>query len=266
MRKPKIGLALGSGGAVGLSQIGVIKTLEKHGIYPDYIAGSSMGSFVGAYYALNKEINNLENTMKLMSKKDFFKLMDFISLKKGIIGGKRAMGFLGRVIGDKDFSQTKIPLKIVATELKTGKEVLFHKGKINQAVRASTSIPGFLPPAKIKGKYYVDGGVINPTPVDVVKKMGADIVIAVDHTLSKDGKSKLTSSTGAIKRSLDIMRNEITKNKIGNLDNNVILLNINKKGFFDTYKFYNKNYVNEGTKIANKNINKIKKAIKNWRG
>lgn len=258
-------MALGSGGAMGLTQIGIIKVLKENNIPIDFVAGSSIGSIVGAYYAIFESIEGLEDEVKKLSKKDVLKLIDLVSIGGGLVGGKRAMEYLTKLIGDKSFSDTKIPLKIVATDIEDGKEFLFDSGKLSDAIRASISIPGVFTPMKLNGKYYLDGGIVNPTPIDVVKSMGADIVIAIDHTMSDYKKLENPTILEALKRSFEIVRTETAKLKMGQLDKNVILISVKKNNLKDTYNFYDKSFIANGEKIAREQLEKIKETINNWK-
>lgn len=262
-KRPKIGLALGSGGARGLTQIGILKVLKENNIPIDFIAGVSVGSIVGAYYALNEDILGLEKSVKAMSKKEMFGLIDISSLKQGL-EGKKVMEFLIKILGEKTFSDLKIPLKIVATDLENGEEVWFDDGKLKDAIRASIGIPGVFRPFKLNGKYYLDGGIVNPTPIDVVKKMGADIVIAVDHTTADYSKIKDLNSINALKRSYEIIRTEMTKLKMGKFEEDTVLISIKRKKLEDTYNFYNKRFISEGERIAKEHLPQLKGMIDKW--
>jgi NTE family protein len=265
-KRPKIGLALGSGGAKGLAQIGIIKVLQKNNIPIDYIAGTSVGSIVGAYYSMHGNIDGLEEAIRKLSKKEMLKLIDFISFKKGLVGGEKGMNFLIDLIGDKKFSDLKIPLKIIATDMEKGEEVWFDKGRLKDAIRASISIPGVFLPVRINGKFYLDGGLVNPTPVDVVKSMGADIIIAVDHTISNYSKVRNPSMIDTLTRSFEIIRTQTTKLKMGNINKSIILIqNENGSSLVETYNFYHKQFIDDGEKIAKKHLKKIKTTIKNWK-
>ena len=138
----KIGLALGSGGARGLAHIGVLKTLEENNIPIDYIAGVSSGSIAGAYYSLNGEIDSLEKKVLQLTKKDLLKLIDITSPKRALISGNKIKSFIGELISNKSFSDTKIPLRIIATDLCSGEGIQITEGRLVDAIRASISLPG----------------------------------------------------------------------------------------------------------------------------
>lgn len=262
-KRPKIGLVLGSGGAKGLTQIGIVKTLIENNIPIDYIAGVSIGSVIGAYYSLYGNVEGLEQAIMKLSKRDVLKMIDFNSPKEGV-EGKKTVDFLIRLLGDKRFSDLQVPMKIVATCLENGEEIKFDSGKLHDAIRASISIPGFFKPIKMGEKHYLDGGIVNPTPIDVVREMGAEVIIAVDHTMSDYSKIKDLSAKEVLKRSFEITRTNITRLKMGKVDKNVILISVAKKTLKDTYDFSNKRFISEGIEIGKNNISRIKKAIEEF--
>jgi NTE family protein len=179
-KKKKIGLALGSGAAKGLAHIGVIKALEEKNVHIDMIAGSSIGAIVGACYAMTGSIRDIEALVLKVDWKKLTKLLDpnIALFFKGVMYGKKVKDFLKTIIGDVEFKDLKIPLAVVATDADTGEEVVIDKGSVLDAVRASISIPGIFTPVKYGNRFLMDGGVINPVPVSVVKNMGADFIIA----------------------------------------------------------------------------------------
>jgi len=176
----KIGLALGTGAARGLAHIGVIKTLEEAGIKIDFIAGVSMGAMIGGGYAVTMDIKKIES---IALKTDWRKLISLIDLRipiGGIIDGQKIEEFIKSAIGDAKFSDAKIPLAIVAADVKNGERVVLTEGSIAQAVRGSISIPILFKPYNYKGRFLIDGGVVDPVPVKLAREMGADYVIAVN--------------------------------------------------------------------------------------
>lgn len=181
MPKRKIGLALGSGAARGLAHIGVLTVLQKEGVPIDMIAGTSAGAVVGALYARGKGPSLIKKIALDLSQMRLAPLTDLTLPKTGIIGGKKIEDWFGSVIGrDTQFGNLKIPFACVATDIMTGQEVVISEGLVVEAVRASISIPGIFTLAKQKGRYLVDGGLVNPVPVSVLKRMGADFIIAVN--------------------------------------------------------------------------------------
>lgn len=187
MQKPTIGLALGAGGAKGFVHIGVLKTLYKHKIIPDYLAGTSMGSVIAAAYACGRSPEEIETFLKHT---DWRRIVDFTIPKAGLLEGKRINQRLGELVFHKKFRQCLTPLRIIAYNLTRKEKVVFAKGDITQAIRASISIPGILNPPLIKGDQYIDGAVIDPTPFNTVREMGADIVITVNISNQEQKKTK----------------------------------------------------------------------------
>ena len=180
--KPRIGLALSSGGAKGLAHVGVIQVLEENGIQIDAISGSSMGAYVASLWAAGFDGKELaELAAELDTSRDMLKIVDPVFLpRRGFIHGDKLKAWLERSLKDATFEQLEIPLYVVATELDGFARKVFHSGNVVSAVRASLSIPGILEPALRDGIEYVDGGVSDPLPVDVLKDKGIDYVIAVN--------------------------------------------------------------------------------------
>ena len=178
MRK-KIGLALGSGSARGWAHIGVIKALDEAGIRLDYIAGTSAGAVVGAVYASGR-IDSLKDVVLRLDWRKVISFLDVVFPKSGLIDGKKIADFVRTNVGEKNIEDLRLPFCAVSTDLATGNEVLIKNGDIIEAVRASISMPGVFTPVKISNAILVDGGLVNPVPVSVARKMGADLVIAVN--------------------------------------------------------------------------------------
>ena len=182
MKKRKIGLALGGGGARGLAHIGVLEVLEREGIPIDMIAGTSAGAAIGALYAQGKNTRELKELARSWDWKKRAQIIDLALPKSGFIAGKRIKKLLKSIIGDVSFSDLKLPFACVATDIITGQEVIINQGSVLEAVRASISVPIIFTIAKLKGRYLVDGGLSEPVPVSVLKDMGADFIIAVNVT------------------------------------------------------------------------------------
>ena len=177
--KPKIGLALGSGSARGLAHIGVIRALKEAGVHVDCVAGTSIGAAIGAVYASGK-LDSLQETYLAMDWKKIAYFFDVVFPKSGIIDGKKVTDFMREYVHSDCIEKLPLPFKAVATELNSGKEVVLETGDVMDAVRASISVPGMFTPVRRNGRVLVDGGLVNPVPVNVARAMGADIVIAVD--------------------------------------------------------------------------------------
>ncbi|TFZ01475.1 patatin-like phospholipase RssA [Ramlibacter rhizophilus] len=178
-RRPKIGLALGSGSARGWSHIGVLRVLERAGIVPDVVCGTSIGALVGAAYAAG-QLDRLEDWVRGLSWQSVMGLLDFTTLAGGLIQGERLLAFFRRHFEDRAFADLPVQFGAVATELANGREVWLREGSVVDAVRASMALPGLFTPAQMDGRLLVDGGLVNPVPVSLCRAMGADIVIAVD--------------------------------------------------------------------------------------
>jgi len=184
-----VGLALGGGGARGLSHIGVIKTLVDNNIPINFIAGTSIGALVGGLYALKSDINWLESIALNNNWRGLISLLD-PTFRQGFLAGNKVRRFINKNVGDAHFSRCKIPFTVVATEIRTGEAVIINKGELAPAIRASVSAPLVFRPVKMDDMLLVDGGLSMQVPVSVVRSMGADIVIAVnldgDHFVEED--------------------------------------------------------------------------------
>lgn len=205
--RPKIGLALGSGGLRGLAHVGVLKVLERENVPIDFIAGCSMGSLIGALYCVGLDPDTILKLARNLKRRHW---LDFIMPKMGIISGDRVLAMMRLLTQSKTFNQLNIPLAIVATELTCGKEVVFTEGEVAHAVRASISVPGIFVPHKIGDLLLVDGAVLNPTPIDVARNMGADKVIAVD--LAHAGVvCSISNVFDVVIQAIDVMERELCK-------------------------------------------------------
>jgi NTE family protein len=182
MKKRKIGLALGGGAARGFAHIGVLEALEIGGINIDMIAGTSAGAAIGALYAQGKSAKEMKQLVKSWDWIKRAQLIDLALPKTGFISGKNIKKMLKSIIGDVEFSELKIPFTCVATDIMSGEEVIINQGSVLEGVRASISLPVIFTVVKWKGRYLVDGGLVDPVPVSVLKDMGADFIIAVNVT------------------------------------------------------------------------------------
>jgi len=213
-KKPVIALVLGSGGARGYAHIGVIEVLEQHGIKPDFIVGTSAGSIVGSIYASGKSPEQLRQIALNMKVGD---VRDFKIGMKGFFDGQKVQDYVNKQIDQMPLEKMKIPMYVVATELQNGEKTIFNYGNTGQAVRASVSIPSMFIPTKIKGKEYVDGGLVSPVPVNIAKELGADIVIAVD-ILAQPVNTETTNVWGLFNQNINIMQNRLAAEELKNAD------------------------------------------------
>jgi len=180
-KRKKIGLALGGGASKGLAHIGVIRALEEYGIPIDYVAGTSMGALVGGWYSLYGSIDSVEELITDLKRKDNILLTEIIRKNgKPLLKDRSILNIIDREFGDAKIEDCKIPFCAVATDIKDGSEVVLDRGSLADAMKASAAIPIVFDPVKIGDKMLIDGGLINPVPANVVRAMGADIVIAVD--------------------------------------------------------------------------------------
>ncbi len=261
----KIGLALGGGGARGLAHIGVLKVLEEEDIHIDMIAGVSMGAIIGACYATGISIDEIEKEALSMNKRKVFSsIMDLSRPSKSILKGKKAFRFISKFLSDKTFLETKLSFGVIATDLESGDEVILKRGNIAKAVQASMSVPGIFPPVKIGSKYLIDGGVVNPTPTDLVKKMGADVVIGVDLVMKKSVKLNNPGTIATLMQSYEIIRSQAVKFKMNDkvINGNLAVIQPEIRSTIDSFKFYNiDKFIKSGEDATRKVMPKIKSLI-----
>lgn len=178
--KLSIGIALGGGGARGLAHIGVLKALEDNDIYPDFIAGTSIGSLVGALYASGLSARDIEQISFQYDWRKVAGLADMVIPVSGLIQGRKVVNLLESYIGNIDFSDLRIRYACVAADIMNGEQVVIDQGRVIDAVRASISIPGIFTPVKHMERVLVDGGIVSEVPVSVCRKMGAQFVVGVN--------------------------------------------------------------------------------------
>ena len=206
----KIGLCLGSGGARGLAHVGVLQVLEENGIIPDIISGCSAGAIFGAVYAAGTNLYLLEKYLGTVEAKTIVDMG--IPIHGGFLSGDKIEELVLTLTHDLSFGETKIPFVCIATDLVTGEMKVFEEGKLHRAVRASMAVPGVFTPAVIDGHYYVDGGVLEELPVDVLRTRGADVVITSDLGIKKNFfDPEHPSPIDILRRSSDIMQAKLTQ-------------------------------------------------------
>ena len=206
---PKLGLALGGGAARGFAHIGVIQVLEENGIKPDLVVGTSAGSLVAAFYASGKtgaQLQWLADTMDESQLTDW--TIPFMS--RGMLRGEALGRYVNSQLNGAKIEDLKMPLGIVATDLQTGDSILFRRGDIATAVRASSAVPSVFEPVRIGGKDYVDGGLVSPVPVRYAKLMGAEYIIAVDIS-SRPEDAKTTDMLKVLLQTFSIMGKSISQ-------------------------------------------------------
>ncbi|MEM9057307.1 MAG: patatin-like phospholipase family protein [Pseudomonadota bacterium] len=253
--RPKIGLALSGGGARGAAHIGVLKVLEEHRVPIDYIAGTSMGSIVGGLYASGSSPDDIAAAVRSIDWEAVFtdstprqdrtfrrKRDDDLYLVKARPGiGRKGLKFpAGLIQGQKidlalarltrpvahidDFDAFRIPFRAVATDIVTGEEIVLGSGKLTEAVRASMSVPAAFAPTVIDGRKLVDGGVANNLPIDIVRRMGADIVIAVDISTPLLNDAQVNSVLSVTVQLTGFLTRRNTEAQIASLTDDDLLL------------------------------------------
>lgn len=200
-----VGFAMGSGAAFGYALIGMLKVMEREGIHPDVIAGTSMGALIGSFYAAGKTPAELEAIAASITRTRLFKMADLIPpFRTGIVGGKGVLEFLREHLGDRTFSELLLPFSCVATDIQTGKEIVLDRGHVAEAVRASLSLPFFFQPFYTEGRWLVDGGLVNPVPTSIIVSQGANVLISANLT-SKAGERRMPRVVGWWRRHLPRM-------------------------------------------------------------
>jgi NTE family protein len=218
--RKKIGLALGSGGAHGLAHIGVIKTLLENNIPIDCIAGASAGALFGGLYAANKDIDAVE---RIALTSDVGRLTHFIldvSSHGGLLSGDAIEQFIRKELDGITFDELHIPFAAVATDIHTGDAVVLRDGDVTSAIRASMSIPIIFEPVLYGERTLVDGGLVMPVPVELVRSMGADIVIGVNlDTPCPHGEHDETPSLKMVmEMTIEILRNNLSETQAQTAD------------------------------------------------
>ncbi len=190
-----VGFAMGSGAAFGYALIGMLRVLEREGITPDVISGTSMGALIGSFYAAGIPSRELEDIACSITRKRLLGMADFIIPRTGIIRGNGILKFLRGYLGDKTFRDLTLPFACVATDIQTGKEIILDSGNVAEAVRASLSLPFFFQPYYLDGRYLVDGGLVNPVPTSIIVAQGANILLSANLT-SKASERRVPGMIG----------------------------------------------------------------------
>jgi NTE family protein len=200
--RPVVAYVLGSGAARGFAHVGVLKTLEEHGISPDIIVGTSAGSLVGALYAGGIRGEELVQAALELERSD---VADWSLPNRGVIRGTLLQRLVNERLKNRAIETLDIVFACVATALRTGERTVFTQGNTGMAVRASSSFPGVFRPVTINGQEYVDGGVVSPVPVRVARELGAEFVIAVDVSKLPEKDANIDSTFQVLHQSFLIM-------------------------------------------------------------
>lgn len=235
---PKVGVALSGGGARGLAHIGVLKVLEKEGVPIDLLAGTSMGGVVAAAYAAGRTPDYMEQeALRMTSPRRLLSLADPTLPQRGLFEGQKVVSYLTHHLGECTFDSLRCPLSLVAVNLRKAEAVTLNEGRVTEAVRATIALPGLFKPVERDEQLLVDGGLLDNLPADIVRQMGADIVIAVDviggnSTFSGMVKALrerryvpggLASTFEVMLRSLDVMMKEINRRRLVEADPEIII-------------------------------------------
>lgn len=285
-KKFKVGLALGGGGVRGLAHIGVFKVFERAHIPIDIIVGTSMGAVIGGTYALLGQSFTLEEKVLELLKRGEIAKLEFLAaesrpeekrkiveglvtfvkelllwnlkgIKRWIANGAEFEFLIRELVADVDFSQTRIPFACVACDLKTGEEIILNKGKMIEAVMASSSVPGVFPPVEIKGRLLIDGAMTSEVPIEAARKLGADFVIAV-NVESKIFHSKFRHGMDILFQSDEIKSHELIRLKLEMAD-----FVIHPWAESISWAAFSKGEqcIQEGEKAAQKTLTRLKTAI-----
>ncbi len=214
VKPARIAVVLGAGASKGFAHIGVLKILELNKIPIHMVVGTSVGSFVGSLYAYGYSPYELQTIAFALQKDD---VADYIIPDNGFIKGDKLENFVNNKVKYTPLDKFKIPFYAVTTNIQTGEEMAFSRGNTGRAVRASCSIPGIFQPPIISNNMYVDGGVVSPLAVDVARRYGADVVIAVDISSSL-AASPPTGTIETIMQAIDIMYGKMAAIQIKNAD------------------------------------------------
>jgi NTE family protein len=210
----KVALVLGAGASKGFAHVGVIKILESNKIPIHMIVGTSVGSVVGSFYAYGYDAFQLQKLSFAIEKGE---IVDLVLPENGFIKGEKLEEFVNKTVKNTPIEKLKIPFYAVAADIQSGQEVAFGRGNTGIAVRASCSIPGIFRPVKIGERVYVDGGVVSPVAVDLAKKFGADIVIAVDISAGVE-RTFPENTIETILQSYNIMYSKLASIQVCNAD------------------------------------------------
>ncbi len=290
LQRPKIGLVLGGGGAKGVAHIGVLKVLEEQKIPIDYIAGTSMGAIVGALYASGLSAEELEKVLTTIDWNDVFsgdpdrrdidyrrKREDYeilsrlsvgfkdgkIAMPKGLIKDQKVNVLFETLMlhtsDIEDFDKLPIPYRAVAADLETGEMVVIKGGQLADAARASMSVPGAFPPMELNGRLLIDGGIVRNLPVDIVREMGADIIICIDVDKPLPERKDLSGSLSILNQMIDIMMKKNVREQVKTLGPQDVYINPDL-GVFGSVDFGKAKEISGlGEKAAREKIDSLKR-------
>jgi len=252
---PKLGLALGSGGARGLAHIGVLEVLENENIKIDYITGSSMGSLIGALYASGVPLKYMT---VLAEELEWENLIDVTFPRKGLLKGNKILKFVELMTKNNIFADLNIPFAAVACDIENGEHFIIKEGSVAEAVRASTAVPGVFIPFDFKGRKLVDGGLVDPIPVSSCYNLGADVVIGVNVNLKKID-NQVNNIFDVLLNTFDVMQLKLNSKRNYQVDimlrpelNELSAYDLDKANFF----------IEAGKEAARESLDEIKYLLK----
>lgn len=212
--RPSMALVLGGGAARGFAHIGVIKVLESQNIYPDMIVGTSAGSVVGALYASGMNAFELQRAALALEES---MLSDWTIGNRGVLKGEALANYVNRQVQGRPIEKLNRPFAVVATDVRSGEPVVFQRGDTGTAVRASSAVPGIFTPVKIGDREYVDGGLTHPVPAAVARRLGAQVVIAVDIS-ARPRNQELSGTIDVLLQTFTIMGNRVSEYELTQAD------------------------------------------------
>lgn len=213
--RPVVAYALGSGAARGFAHVGVLNVLDRAGLSPDFLVGTSSGSLIGVLYAAGIRGEALR---QLAMDTDRDEVIDYTASRRGVIIGQSLQEFVNDKVDSRLLEELEIPVAVVSTDLHSGEKMVFTRGNTGLAVRAASSFPGLFRPVAIAGREYVDGGVLSPVPVDTAIDLGADIVIAVDVARPPSADRDIGGWIDVLHQSYLIMARAMSSVEIANAD------------------------------------------------
>ncbi|WP_245596818.1 patatin-like phospholipase family protein [Shimazuella kribbensis] len=259
MDRPKIGIALSAGAARGFAHLGVLKVLQEANIPVDYIAGSSMGSFIGALYSNGLDLEMVKHLAVHLKRKHW---VDVTLPGLGFITGDKMQALTRLLTHHKNLEDLPIPLAVVTTDLLNGEKIVFQTGPVADAVRASISVPGVFEPVPYKDRLLVDGGVADRLPISVVRDMGADFIIAVD-VLSKSHEVQVKNIFDVITQAITIMERQILAQQELTAD----FLVLPEVGDIAPTAFHRvEECIRRGERAIRPNLAELQDKLANWQG
>ena len=260
--KKKLGFALGAGGARGIAHIGFLQAMEEEKLRPDFISGSSMGSIVGACYAKGMTPEEMKTIIRQLKMGDIVDLGFLPLTKLGLMKWTKVRRMMSSFLENCSFSDLKIPFSCVAVDIKSGKLKVFDEGNVVDAILASSSMPTVFRPVEKDGMLLVDGGVLCRVPIKEVKKMGAEVVVAIDVLGKIKEVEKVPNMISLITRVYDIMDANRTESHRRQSKKTVDIWLEPEMGDISQYKvkYYEEAYL-AGYRIGKENAEKIRACL-----